>query len=174
MAPRLEAGRLVHVGTVDAPVTVGDVKQIAVEFRKAVGKASIHRRLGASTCSAGTCLRGQRGRPTGCRQGRDRYAFRPHPQGGARQAGGRSGTSTFRAGRPCRGHTTDQAPGHVTLTNSSSLSMNVPEDVQRAVNKWPQWIDYWAVDWTTTATPSITNGRLIALAGIPFGVVDVA
>jgi PKD repeat protein len=24
---------------------------------------------------------------------------------------------------------------------------DVPEDVQRAVNKWPQWIDYWAVDW---------------------------
>jgi len=34
----LKLGRLVHVGTVDAPVTVGDVKQIAVEFRKAVGK----------------------------------------------------------------------------------------------------------------------------------------
>ncbi|MGA2530720.1 MAG: site-specific DNA-methyltransferase, partial [Acidimicrobiales bacterium] len=30
----LKQGRMVHVGTVDAPVTVGDVKQIAVEFRK--------------------------------------------------------------------------------------------------------------------------------------------
>jgi hypothetical protein len=30
-------GRLVHVGTVDAPVTVGDVKQIAGEFAKALG-----------------------------------------------------------------------------------------------------------------------------------------
>ena len=28
---------MVHVGTVDAPVTVGDVKQIVAEFRKAVG-----------------------------------------------------------------------------------------------------------------------------------------
>ena len=28
---------MVHVGTVDAPVTVGDVKQIVTEFRKAVG-----------------------------------------------------------------------------------------------------------------------------------------
>ena len=28
---------MVHVGTVDAPVTVGDVKQIATEFRKVVG-----------------------------------------------------------------------------------------------------------------------------------------
>ena len=33
----LKQGRMVHVGTVDAPVTVGDVKQIVAEFRKAVG-----------------------------------------------------------------------------------------------------------------------------------------
>ena len=28
---------MVHVGAVDAPVTSGDVKQIAVEFKKAIG-----------------------------------------------------------------------------------------------------------------------------------------
>jgi DNA modification methylase len=33
----LKQGRMVHVGTVDAPITVGDVRQIVVEFRKAVG-----------------------------------------------------------------------------------------------------------------------------------------
>ena len=24
---------------------------------------------------------------------------------------------------------------------------DVPEDVQRAITNWAQWIDYWAVDW---------------------------
>ena len=33
----LKEGRMVHVGTVDAPVTVGDIKQIVAEFQKAVG-----------------------------------------------------------------------------------------------------------------------------------------
>jgi adenine-specific DNA-methyltransferase len=33
----LRAGRMVHVGAVDAPVSVGDVAQIAAEFRRAVG-----------------------------------------------------------------------------------------------------------------------------------------
>lgn len=33
----IKQGRLVHVGTVDAPVTVGDVKQIATEFGRAMG-----------------------------------------------------------------------------------------------------------------------------------------
>ncbi len=33
----VKAGRIVHVGAVDAPVSVGDVTQIATEFRRAVG-----------------------------------------------------------------------------------------------------------------------------------------
>jgi hypothetical protein len=33
----VKTGRMVHVGAVDAPVSVGDVAQIAVEFRRAVG-----------------------------------------------------------------------------------------------------------------------------------------
>src|SRR5271169_1473456 len=33
----VRAGRMVHVGAVDAPVSVGDVAQIATEFRRAVG-----------------------------------------------------------------------------------------------------------------------------------------
>jgi adenine-specific DNA-methyltransferase len=24
---------------------------------------------------------------------------------------------------------------------------DVPEEIQRAVSHWSQWIDYWAVDW---------------------------
>ena len=50
----LKQGRMVHVGTVDAPVTVGDVKQIVAEFRKAVGPARTLRTNRASTSSAGT------------------------------------------------------------------------------------------------------------------------
>ena len=34
----VKTGAMVHVGTVDAPITVGDVKQVAAEFRRAVGK----------------------------------------------------------------------------------------------------------------------------------------
>ena len=34
----VKAGRIIHVGPVDAPVSVGDVTQIAAEFRRAVGK----------------------------------------------------------------------------------------------------------------------------------------
>lgn len=33
----IKSGRIVHVGAVDAPVSVGDVTQIAVEFKRAIG-----------------------------------------------------------------------------------------------------------------------------------------
>jgi hypothetical protein len=33
----LKQGRMVHVGAVDAPISPGDVRQIAMEFRKATG-----------------------------------------------------------------------------------------------------------------------------------------
>src|SRR5439155_2432758 len=33
----LKQGHMVHVSTVDAPVTVGDVKQIATEIRRSIG-----------------------------------------------------------------------------------------------------------------------------------------
>jgi DNA modification methylase len=33
----VKGGRMVHVGSVEAPVSVGDVKQIAIEFKKAMG-----------------------------------------------------------------------------------------------------------------------------------------
>ena len=33
----VRAGRMVHVGAVDAPVSVGDVTQIAAEFKRAIG-----------------------------------------------------------------------------------------------------------------------------------------
>jgi adenine-specific DNA-methyltransferase len=33
------------------------------------------------------------------------------------------------------------------LTNFMIPLDDVPEDVQRAIKNWKQWIDYWAVDW---------------------------
>jgi len=35
----------------------------------------------------------------------------------------------------------------LTLTDFVIPPDDVPEDIQRAITKWEQWIDYWAVDW---------------------------
>src|SRR5262249_53421039 len=36
----LKGGRMVHVGSVDAPVSTGDVSQIAIEFRRSIGSGT--------------------------------------------------------------------------------------------------------------------------------------
>ena len=35
----------------------------------------------------------------------------------------------------------------LTLTDFVIPLDDVPDDVQRAITHWAQWIDYWAVDW---------------------------
>jgi hypothetical protein len=37
------------------------------------------------------------------------------------------------------------------LTDFVIPTDDVPEDVQRAITDWSQWIDYWAVDWDNKA-----------------------
>lgn len=33
------------------------------------------------------------------------------------------------------------------LSNFVIPTDDVPDDVQRAITDWSQWVDYWAVDW---------------------------
>jgi len=35
----------------------------------------------------------------------------------------------------------------LTLTDFVIPPDDVPQDVQKAITHWSQWIDYWAVDW---------------------------
>jgi adenine-specific DNA-methyltransferase len=35
----------------------------------------------------------------------------------------------------------------LTLTDFVIPPDDVPQDVQKAISHWSQWIDYWAVDW---------------------------
>jgi len=40
----------------------------------------------------------------------------------------------------------------LTLTDFVIPLDDVPEDVQRAITAWAQWVDYWAVDWDNVIT----------------------
>jgi adenine specific DNA methylase Mod len=145
----LKQGRMVHVGTVDAPVTVGDIKQIAVEFRKVVGTGK-----DAPSSTSVDVL------------GWD-FAFELNEV--ARQEAGRAGID-MRFVRIPREVLDKRAvvQGDVRFFELAALSVDlkrakrsvtlrltdfviplddVPEDIQRAISDWSQWIDYWAVDW---------------------------
>lgn len=145
----LKHGRMVHVGTVDAPVTVGDVKQIVTEFRKTVGTGEM-----APKEQSVDIL------------GWD-FAFELNEI--ARQDAERAGIK-LRLIRIPREVLDKRAveQGDVRFFELAALAVNVkqsrrrvalsidefviplddvPADIQKAVSHWSQWIDYWAVDW---------------------------
>jgi len=145
----LKQGRMVHVGTVDAPVTNGDVKQIVAEFRKVVGT----------------------GKDAPKEQSVDilgwDFAFELNEI--ARQDAEKAGID-LRLVRIPREVLDKRAveQGDVRFFELAALSVgikksgrrvtlsiddfvipldDVPADVQKVVTHWSQWIDYWAVDW---------------------------
>lgn len=145
----LKNGRMVHVGTVDAPVTVGDVKQIVAEFRKAIGT----------------------GKDAPKEQSVDilgwDFAFELNEI--ARQDAERAGIELRLVRIPrevldkraveqgdvrfyelaALAVSLSQTGGRVTLAIEDFVIPldDVPADIQKAVSHWSQWIDYWAVDW---------------------------
>jgi adenine-specific DNA-methyltransferase len=144
-----KAGRMVHVGGVDAPVTLADVTGIVTEFRKAVGT----------------------GKDAPLRSGIDvlgwDFAFELNET--ARQQAVLAGID-LRLIRIPREVLEKKAveQGDIKFFELAALNVkvkskartvtlelkdfiipldDVPEDVQKAVTHWEQWIDYWAVDW---------------------------
>jgi len=145
----IRGGTFVHVGSVDAPVTVGDVKQIVLEHRRAIGTGA-----GAPTTNRIDLL------------GWD-FAFELNEV--AKQQAALANVD-FHFVRIPREVLEKRAveQGDIAFYELAALAVDVrqkdrtvtlqltdfviplddvPEDVQRAVTHWTQWIDYWAVDW---------------------------
>ena len=145
----VKGGRMVHVGPVDSPISPGDVTQIAIEFRKAIGTGQ-----DAPALAAVDVL------------GWD-FAFELNEV--ARQQA-EAANLTVRFVRIPREVLEQKAvdQGDIRFFELAALAVDVtqkgrdvglrltdfvippddvPEDVQRAISHWSQWIDYWAVDW---------------------------
>jgi len=145
----LKSGRMVHVGTVDAPVTNGDVKQIVAEFRKAVGTGK------DAPSTKGVDLLGwdfafelnEVARQDAEKAGIDLRLVRIPREVLEKRAVEQGDVRFFELAALSVG--LKQSARKVTLTLEDFVIPldDVPADVQKAVTHWSQWIDYWAVDW---------------------------
>jgi DNA modification methylase len=145
----LKGGRMVHVGAVDAPVALGDITQIVAEFKKAVGTgADAPSRSGVDVLGwdfafeLNEVARQQAAAANlnlkFVRIPNDVMDRRAVEQGDIRFFElAALGVEVKKKGRAVS----------LTLTDFVIPPDDVPEDVQRAVKHWSQWIDYWAVDW---------------------------
>jgi len=144
-----KGGRMVHVGTVDAPVTSGDVKQIVAELRKAVGTGQ------DAPSTKGVDLLGwdfafelnEVARQDAEKAGIDLRLVRIPREVLEKRAVEQGDIRFFELAALSVG--VKQSARKVTLTLDDFVIPldDVPADVQKAVTHWSQWIDYWAVDW---------------------------
>lgn len=148
-----KSGAMVHVGTVDAPVTVGDVKQIAAEFRKAIGTGKeaptsttvdvlgwdfafeLNEVAKQEASLANILIRF-------VRIPREVLDKRAVEQGDVR---------FFELGALAVDVTSKGRNVSITLADFIIPLDDVPDEIQRSVKSWTQWVDYWAVDWNNHA-----------------------
>jgi hypothetical protein len=145
----LKNGRMVHVGAVDAPVTLADVKAIAAEVWRAVGTGK------DAPQTAGVDVMGWE------------FAFELNEL--ARQLAAEAHVDVHFKKIPrevLEKRAVEQ--GDVHFFELAALSVNlkmkkreatleltdfvispddVPEEIRQSISHWSQFVDYWAVDW---------------------------
>ncbi len=152
----VRAGRMVHVGSVDAPIAIGDVKGVVTEFWKLVGKTEateVATTNGVDILGWEFAFELNEVAVQLAAEANVNLAFKKIPREVLEKRAVEQGDIRFfelaalsvdvmyeRAARPLYGVT-------LKLTDFVIPPDDVPADVQRAITHWSQWIDYWAVDW---------------------------
>jgi hypothetical protein len=145
----VKQGRMVHVGTVDAPITSGDVKQIVAEFRKVVGTGK------TAPAATGIDLLGwdfafelnEVARQDAEKAGIDLRLVRIPREVLEKRAVEQGDIRFFELAALSVDAKRTRRKVRLTLEDFVIPLDDVPADVQKAVTHWSNWIDYWAVDW---------------------------
>jgi Adenine specific DNA methylase Mod len=142
-------GRMVHVGAVDAPVTLADVKAIAAEVWRAVGSGKDAPR------TAGVDILGwefafelnELARQVAA-EARVDVAFKKIPREVLEKKAVEQGEiQFFELGALSTDVTTKGRNVTLPLTDFVVPMDDIPADARKAVRHWSQLVDYWAVDW---------------------------
>jgi DNA modification methylase len=165
----VRAGRMVHVGSVDAPITIGDVKGIVTEFWKSVAPHPGPLPEGEGEDDARTNGEGPgvRAKTNGvdilgwefafelnevakqiATEANVNIAFKKIPREVLdKRAVEQGDIRFFELAALSVDVKVNKKEVTLELTDFVIPPDDVPEDVQRAITHWSQWIDYWAVDW---------------------------
>ena len=145
----VKSGRMVHVGAVDAPVTLADVKAVAREAWQRVGSGS------DAPSKAGVDILGwdfafelhEIGKQTAEDAGID-VSFKKIPREVLeKKAVDQGDIRFFELAALSVGIEQKGKKVALELKDFIISPDDVPQDVMSAVTHWSQWIDYWAADW---------------------------
>jgi adenine-specific DNA-methyltransferase len=144
-----KSGRMVHVGAVDAPVTLADVKAIAKEVWKASGTGK------DSPQKAAVDILGwefafelnETAKQTAA-ESRVSVAFKKIPHEALdKKAVEQGDVKFFELGALSVEQETKGREVKLTLKDFAIPVDDIPVEVRKAIKHWSQLVDYWAVDW---------------------------
>lgn len=152
----VRAGRMVHVGSVDAPVTIGDVKSVVTEFWKYAGKATDATTNGVDILGWDFGFELNEVATQIAAEANVDLKFKKIPREVLEKQAVEQGDIRFfeLAALSVDLTVCERDEPHKTgsvvrleLTDFVIPPDDVPKDIQETITHWSQWIDYWAVDW---------------------------
>jgi DNA modification methylase len=148
----LKAGRMVHVGAVDSPVSPGDIAQIAAEFKKAIGTGKDAPTVnGIDILGWDFAFELNEVAKQQAAQANIQMRFLKIPRDVMdKRAVEQGDIQFFELAALSVDVQTNGKTVTLKLTDFVIPPDEVPEEVQRAIKHWSQWIDYWAVDWNNS------------------------
>ena len=144
----LKAGRAVHVGAVDAPVTLADVKAVARETWKLAGSGGGNAKAAADILGWEFAFELNETARQVAGESRVDVAFKKIPHEVLeKKAVDQGDIKFFELG--ALSVEPKQKGRELTLKLTDFLVPidDVPEEARKAIKHWSQMVDYWAVDW---------------------------
>lgn len=144
----LKSGRLVHVGAVDAPATLADVKAIAREAWKLASSGGAARKAAADILGWEFAFELNETARQVAAESRVDVAFKKIPREVLEKKAVEQGDiKFFELGALSVEPKQKNRELTLKLTDFVIPIDDVPEEARKAIKHWSQMIDYWAVDW---------------------------
>jgi adenine-specific DNA-methyltransferase len=144
----LKAGRAVHVGAVDAPVTLADVKAVARETWKLAGSGGGNAKAAADILGWEFAFELNETARQVAAESRVDVAFKKIPHEVLeKKAVDQGDIKFFELGALSVEPKQKGRELTLKLTDFMVPIDDVPEEARKAIKHWSQMVDYWAVDW---------------------------
>lgn len=144
----VKAGRMIHVGSVETPVTVDDIKATILEFWKLVGKEKSTTTNGIDFLGWDFAFDVNETAAQFAASNKVDVKFKKIPREVLEKKAVEQGDIKFYELASLKIKSKiDKKKLSITLDNFIIPPDDIPEDVRASITHWSQWVDYWAVDW---------------------------
>ena len=144
----VKSGRMVHVGAVDAPVTLSDIRSIAREVWKVSNGTGEGRKAAADVLGWEFAFELNETARQVAAESRVDVAFKKIPREVLEKKAVEQGDiKFFELGALSLREKLNHRQVVVELTDFVIPIDDIPEEARESIKHWSQMIDYWAVDW---------------------------